>query len=322
MPQSWSEIESGVYGNEELSKNMRMIAPLRAKLLDAVEPGSEFNLGKKSGDKVAVRLVGRISTLATSPLSEFTKIPVSKQPEYEATATVYRRGFGINWTGTREDLDRLDVKNKNIETLRDHSARTHNQVISTAAAAGRSFTYCATTSSAYAFRTDGTVVATANANFSLFHARKLALEADRYNIPPADGEGYFFYATPTIRDNILLDTGTNGFVDIAKYDPSKVGGILNGEIGKVGNLRVVIDNTGAMDDSIGTGSAFGSGFIFGDEALKEVLGPYPVHFRANPNYGGDFGFQKAIAWASFLGYFSPWNYTAHGQGSIIHYTSA
>lgn len=318
--QTWSEIEPTVYGNPELSKEARMIARPQTRMYEAVEVASEFQIGKKSGDKVAFRLVGDIPELADTPLLETQKIPFGEAPEYHRTGTVYRRGYATPFTGTREDLDRLNTESQIVKALRNQAAKTKNKVIYDVAVAGRSFCYTATSASTLGFTTNGTPTGTAAAAFSMFHLRKLLLKCNEYNIPAADGTNYWFFGSPKIEDDLLQDTAANSFTSIAKYDPSRVGGLLNGEIGKVGRVRFVIDNH-IIANSIGSGSAFGSGFLFGADAIKEIM-VYPMHFRVQLNLGGDFGNQKAIGWQSFDGFVVPWNYTAHGQGSIIHYTTA
>lgn len=318
MPaQSWSEISSGIYGNPELSKKLRMISRKQTKMYDVVDKATEFNLGKKSGDKVGCRLVGRITTLADSALGEFQKIPFGRAPEYTKQITVYRRGFATVWTGSRADLDRVDVENKTVEALRDQAARTLNKVVYTAMLAGYSHWYVALTASTYGSDTDGSLSGTAATPFGQFHLRKLKLIAMQKAIPPMDGNNWWFIGSPRIADDMLGDaaTGSGSFVDVAKYDPSRVAGILAGEIGKIGNVRIAIDND-ILTDTINT--SYGQGFFCGQETCKEVL-VYPMHLRYNGNLGGEFGNQAAIAWQSMSGYDTLWNYGLHGQANYIRY---
>lgn len=322
MPQTWNTIEGTIYGNPELSKSARIIAHKLMTLLDAVDPAGEFNLGKKSGDKVGFRLVGRLSTLATTPLPETDTVPFQKPPIYHGTGQVNRYATAIPWTGVRDDLDRLDTEDTNIVTLRDHSARTHNKLINDVLVAGRSFTYVATGtagSPTNAFLTDATVAATSTRNFQLYDARKLKYYATKYNIPPADGRNYFFYGSPQVEDGLNSDVQDQGWVDVQKYAPSGAEGALQGEIGRIQRMRFAIDNDVIADDA--GSNNLGSGFLLGEEACREMM-VYPSHFRVNLNLGGDFANQQAICWQSLLGYKVVWNYTSHGQGSIIHFTSA
>ena len=316
---NWTEIQSGLWGQPELSKKLRMISRKQTKMYEAVDKATEFNLGKKSGDKVAVRLVGRIATLADTALNEYQKLPFGAAPEYTKQITVYRRGFATSWTGSRADLDRADVDNKSIEALRDQAARTLNKVCYDAAVAGRSFCYNALTASTYGFQGTGSPVGLAVSNYNLYHYRKMKLQAKKYNIPPADGQNWFFVGSPQVEDGLFSDTGTNSFVDVSKYDPSRTAGLLAGEIGKLGSVRFVIDND-VIPDNIGTGSVYCSGFLFGQEALKEVM-VYPMHLRYNGNLGGEFGNQQAIAWQAMFGIDTIWNYGSHGQANYIHMTS-
>lgn len=328
MSKTWAEISGGIYGNPELSKQELAIAYRRMKLADAVTPSKEFAIGKRSGDKVGWRLLGRISALATTALTENQKVPFAKAPEYTATATVSRYALAIATTSVRKDVDRIDVDEANIRVLRDNMARTHNYLIWAALVAGRSFCYVATgtaSSPTNSFTTNGTPSGTAARGIQLYDIRQMQFRADQYNIPPADGENYYLYVSPSVKQAFLLDTGSNGFVDVSKYASGGAEGILNGEIGRVGQCRVVMDNDAmnqaGVSEGIGTGSAFGTAFMLGEDAVKEVM-VYPPHFRLNMNISNDFQNQAGVAWQSLLTYAVEWNYTTHGQGSIIHYVTA
>lgn len=315
---SWAEVDATTYGNPELSTKARFISDYEMALFDAVTPGEDFYLGKQSGDSVAFRLYGRISGTGTTPLTEFQKVPMTSIPSYVGSATVYRRGIAVPWTGLREDLDRLDTESSVVWGLRDHSARTHNELIYNELVASRSWCYNATTSSTYGFQ-ETSPAGAAGAAFSLFHARKIALQLSKQNVPFADGKMYHAFISPTMHNNLFDDTGANGFVDVAKYANAGADGILNGEVGKLMNVRYSVDNH-IIPDAIGTGSAFGSGFFLGFDAVREVI-VYPMQLLANMNLGGDFGQQKAIAWLSLLAYKVAWIKASHGQGTVVHYTS-
>lgn len=321
--QTWAAIEGSIYGNAELSQSARMSPYFQMALFDAVEPASEFNIGKQSGDKVGFRLYGRIALgSADVALQETEKIPYGTLPTYHVSAQVFRRAFACNWTGTREDLDRLDLENAIMKALTEHAARVNNKIIYDELVANYSFWYVALTSSTLGFGTNGTVSGSANAAFTLFHLRKLKLKATQYNLPKFDGQNWLFIGSPLIEDGLNGDSTStgNGWVDVVKYAPGGANGALQGEIGKVQGTRFVIDNH-IVADNIGTGSAYGSGFMLGEDAIKEVM-VYPMHFRANMNVGDDYANQKGLAWQSMLDYVVPWNYTTHGDARYIRYTSA
>lgn len=320
--QTWAAIEGSIYGNAELSQSARMSPYYQMALFDAVEPASEFNIGKQSGDKVGFRIYGRVALgAAATALQETEKIPYGTLPTFHVSAQVFRRAFAMSWTGTREDLDRLDLENAIMKALTEHAARVNNKIIYDELVANYSFWYVALTSSTLGFGTNGTVSGTAAAAFSLFHLRKLKLKATQYNIPKFDGQNWLFIGSPNIEDGLNSDVAAQGFVDVAKYAPGGANGALQGEIGKVQQTRFVIDNTPEFADAIGSGSAFGSGFMLGEDAIKEVM-VYPMHFRANMNVGDDFANQKGLAWQSMLDYVVPWNYTTHADARYIRYTSA
>jgi len=317
---TWGQLEAGssVYTNPELSVKNRVVAAKMTALDELVEPADDFHIGAKSGDKVSVPITGRIASLSTTPLSETSRVPLAEPPRHEFQAQVFERGLGIMITQRYESLDRIDNNETNVVVLRDHMARTHNKVINDALIAARSFTYVPLSASTFNFDTDGTPTGTANAAFSFEHAVNLSERLVSFNVPYADGENYIMGISPRAYYAVVKDTR---FQEIAKYRDSGGQGVLNGEVGKMANLRFVIDND-ALANGIGTGSAFGSGIVVGAEGCKEVVGPWPPHFRVNTNFGGDFGRASAMAWLSFQGYAVPWNFTAHGDGRVCHYTSA
>lgn len=323
MSTSWAEVESGIYGNPELSDQLRFVATKKMRMYDLVTPADDFALGKNSGDTIGFKIAGPIAGTATTALSEFLPVPMATIPQYEVSFTVYQYGLAVPWTGLREDLDRITVEDMVMHALKEHSARTHNVLIANALTSGRSFCYSATGAATFTLTTNGTPSGTAAAGFSLYHARKIRLSLVKYNVPPADGENYAAVASPTVIDGLLGDASSanGGYVDVAKYSPGMADGILNGEVGTVQKIRIVEDNSNAISDAIGSGSAFGSMFVTGFDACREVM-VYPMQILINTNLGGDFGRQKAAAWLSLLGFKTPWIYSTHGQGTVLHYTTA
>lgn len=329
MSQNWTADVSGTnYGNPELSKQELTLAYKQMRLVDAVTPAKEYALGKQSGDKVAWRILGRISGVATTALAEYQKVPFAKPPEYHASATVSRYATAIAVTQLRRDLDRIDVDEANIRVLRDHLARTHNRLIWTALKNGRSFSYVPTGSASsptHAFAATSSMPANdAARNPLLFDFRKIARYFETYNVPTADGEGYFCFCSPIFKEGVLSDTGANGFVDVKKYASGGAEGILNGEIGTVHGFRLVMDNDAmnqsGVSEGIGSGSVFGTAFFLGADACKEVS-VYPPHFRLKTDLSNDFNNQSGVAWQSLLTYAVEKSYASHGEGSILHFAS-
>lgn len=321
MSLTWTDEGAGIYGNPELSEKARFVSSKEMRLFDIVTPGEDFYLGKNSGDTIGFKLWGRISGTATTALGEFQKVPMTKPPEYTVTAQAFRYGIAVPWTGVREDLDRLDVEDTVIHSLKEHSSRTHNELIYNALVAGRSFCYTPLTATTYNATTNGTPTGTAAVAFTTWHLRRIKLTLTKYNTPYADGENYLGVISPTMYTNLFEDaTAVTSFTDVKRYADGGADGIMNGEIGKYMNVRMIEDND-ILPDAIGSGSAFGSGFFCGYDACREVM-VYPMKLVANLNLNNDFGQQKAIAWLSLLTYKTVWNYTAHGQGTVLHYTTA
>lgn len=319
MAFTWADLGGSTYANPELSKQAEFISAKQSKVQQLAVSAGPLGLGKNHGDTVAMKIFGRISTSATTALSENAKVPMTTFPEYTVTATVYQRGIAVPWTKLREDLDRLDVNDTVIHALREHSSRTHNELAYNALVSGRSFCYTATSSSAGNFTTNGSPSGTTASNLYSYHYRDIRKNLMKYNVPAADGDNYVACITPSQYMTLLGDSTAGGFVDVAKYG-SKAEGLLNGEVGSYMKIRFVVDND-IIPDNIGSGSAYGSGFITGLDALREIT-VQPMMLIANMNVGGDFNRQRAVAWLSLMGWKVPWNYTSHGEGRVCHITSA
>jgi N4-gp56 family major capsid protein len=317
---NWNEVKPSVFGNEKLSNKLRVIAERKMKCASVVAPAGDLFLGKKAGDSIGLRLMGRISGVGTTPVGETDPVPFSKPPYYYLTAQVKRYARAVAWTGEMQDLDRMDIKDPSTKALTDHYGRTVNALVHAELLAGRSYCYVPLTSSTGNFTTNGTPTGTAGAAMSLWHLQNIARNLSKNNAPPADGDNFLAVISPTFRFNILQDNTTNGFVDVKKYSSGGAEGVLKNEIGKVSGFRLFEDND-VLADGIGTGSAFGSAFIVGHDAIREVP-VYPMHLRFNANLGGDFGNQAGIAWQMVCTWKSIWNHTAHGQGGICHVTTA
>lgn len=319
MALTWADLGGSIYANPELSKQAEQISAKQSRMLDLVTPGGPIALGKNHGDTVGTKIFGRITTSATSALSENAKVPMTTLPEYTVTATVYQRGIAVPFTQLRQDLDRLDVESPIINALRDHSSRTHNELIYNALVAGRSFCYVPLTSSTGNFTSNGTPSGTKASNLNGFHLRELRRRLQQYNVPGADGKNFIMVITPGEEASILGDSATSGFVDVKKYT-SSADGLLNGEIGTYMGFRFTVDND-ILPDNIGSGSVYGSAIVVGLDACREIVAS-PMQLLSNMNLGGDFMRQKAIAWLSVLAYKTVWNYTSHGEGRVCHVTSA
>lgn len=311
---AWTNVVGTIYQNPELSKKLRVLAEKRMKLSALVQPAEDLNLGKKAGDSIGMRLVGRITDSATTALGEFTQVPYSTIPEYYLTATVSRYARAVAWTGSRDDLDRMNEKDKIISRLNEHYAKTVNALVYAQLVSGRSFCYRPTGATAGTFNDDGTSAGAPTAAWSLYHTQNVVKEMSRRNTPYADGENYIACVSPIIRFNTIMDTAVGGFTDVKKYAPGGVEGVFKNELGSMANVRFFEDNDILKDNETST---YGCGFIVGHDAIREVP-VYPMQLRYNGNVGDDFGNQQAICW-QMCGTWKPiWNYTTHGQGGICH----
>ena len=320
MTTTWQSLSGTSFANPELSKQGRQVNEKILTLLNVVDPAGDLFLGKKSGDTVAFRIYGRIAGESTTAIAEQDTIPFTDLPEFHGTGSVDRYGIAIRWTGEREDLDRLDTESPIVNALREHNGRVESKLIYNELVAGRSFGYVPLTATTADFQTDGTLGSAAAVPFTFWHAQNIAKNLIKNNTPFADGENYVCTSSTTMYFDMLMDREAQGFIDVKKYASGGAEGVLRNEKGMVGQLRLVLENH-TLDDGIGTGSAFGSGFVTGAEAIKE-LPVYPMELRATMDLGGDFANQKAIAWQMLKGFKVAFNFSTHGQGSVLHYATS
>jgi hypothetical protein len=105
--------------------------------------------------------------------------------------------------------------------------------------------------------------------------------------------------------------------DWHKYtDPSAK---YNGEVGKIENIRFIeINNSGALNNSIGSGGVLGEGVIFGSDAVAMAVALDPELRAGIPQ---DFGRSQAVAWYAIADFGLVWDTANAGEAKVVHITS-
>jgi hypothetical protein len=91
--------------------------------------------------------------------------------------------------------------------------------------------------------------------------------------------------------------------------------LINGEIGRIAQLRIVKDNH-KIDKTAGA-TSFNEGLLFGADSVQMQVGlPWEVR-RQTGDYGRDIG----VAYYGIMGWWKMLDMTDHAQEHIIHVTS-
>ena len=312
MGQSWSIVADGGYATEpELTKIVRMQAQEAQGFAQLVNPPDEENLGKGKGDTVSYIFVRNVAT-SGGALTESNPIPKTKMTMVKGSFTITEYGNSLEWTGKLEDLARLDVNSPFMRGLMDDVRKIENTAVYTQATATSWKAYLDhATNNTVVITTNGTPGGAALADPQWAALIRLAGEAEDRLIPYFDGESYVYVTGQQAITKLRLDT--SGGIELLKYESGRAA--LNGELGRIGGMRILKDNH-KIDKTAGA-SAFNEGLLFGADAVQMQVGmPWEVRRQV-----GDYGREIGVATYSIMGWKKMLNQTDHSQEHIIHVTS-
>jgi len=303
--------------NNKLSKQLRQQALPMYVYRQFAEIKDE-GLGKSSGDTVYFDKVLRIDTKGGS-LAETSTVPSNLIKIVKDSVTVTEWGNSVQYTKKLEDLAEWDPNNIFLKGLRDDMA----EVIDSAAYAvlpGAKFVAVATSTATTVFTSNGTATATASANISDKNVRDLVDFMKGKQIPKIGGKKGYYGA-------ILSIKSCRGIYDylqaIAQYTEPEYR--YNSEVGRYYDCRFMEDNA-FLSDAVGSSTAYGNAFFFGEEALAEAIAD-PEHTVADTPT--DLGRSRKVGWLATLAFKKTWdltnddlNSTGKGIERIVRVTSA
>jgi len=308
----WVDQGSYLY-SPKLSKEMREQALPFFVYRQFVDVKKEA-LGSNKGDTVQFTKRLRIDTRGGS-LSEEETVPVNKIKLYKDSITVTEYGNAVSYTGKLETLSEFNIRGEFEKGLFDDYKDTIDYNIYSQMITAKFKAVC-TATNGVVFTTNGTATATAQNNPSDINIRRIVEYMKKAHVPKL---GQYYIA-------ILSVEGIAGVYDylqaVAQYASPEFR--FNDEIGRYYGVRFIEDNA-QMSNTIGNGSQYGEGVIFGDEAVAEALAlPEEIRYEET-----DVGRSKKLVWYMISGYKKIWdlatddlNNTGKGIERIVHITSA
>lgn len=276
----------------------------------------EDAFGKGNGDAFQFTKTLRIDTRGGT-LVETTTMPSNRIKFVKDSITVTEYGNGVQYTEKLETLSTFDMRGQYGKGLTQDYRDVVDRDIYGKFTSAKFKAVCTNTATTI-FTTNGTATITATANPSDKNIRDIVNYLKKKHTPGVGG-GLDYLGVLSVEAKGGLFTYLQA---INQYTtPSKA---MNREIGKYYNVRFSED-ANAANNAIGSSTAFGEGFIFGDEAVLEAVAtPEELRFEQT-----DLGRSKKLAWFGIFGWKKMWdlanddsNSTGNGIERIVHITSA
>jgi N4-gp56 family major capsid protein len=311
---TWTyDAPTGVYKSHEMSEQLRFAAVAETKFMQFVTP--EPGYGRKKGEAITLTRVSALSVPTNARLTENQKIPQDNMTLTTIAITVSEWGRAVPYTSLSEDLSVFNTENTIQRVLKDQMKLVLDGAAAYAFKQAK-IKAIPTGASSMTFDTDGTASTTASANFNVYHVETIRdyLFQTLY-VPPYSGDDYIGLITTKAKRGVMSDPAWEPW---HRYtDPEAK---YNSEIGRLENIRFIeVNNSNALDNSIGSGGVLGEGVIFGADAVTMAVAVDP-ELRAEPPR--DFGRQKAVAWYGILEFGQVWDTANPGEARIIHLASA
>lgn len=312
MTQTWGTLADGGYSTVPYLTNLvRMQAQEAQGLAQLANPPDEENLGKGSGDEVYYLFVKNVST-AGGQLTETVPIPKAKVTMVRNSFKIVEYGNSIEWTGKLEDLARIDVTHPFMRALMDDLRKLENAAVYTQLVASSWKLWVNhATNNTITITTNGTFSGTALADPEWPALVRIVAEAEDRLIPYYDGESYIYATGQQAITKLRLDSVVR---EMLRQDSGRA--LINGEIGRIAQCRVIKDNYSIVKSKAGSG--FNEGILVGADAVQLQVGlPWEVRRQI-----GDFGRDIGVAYYGIMGWKKMLDQTLFSIEHIIHVGSA
>ena len=298
----------GFYSANKLSKELRMGVRSTAKFRQFCDVKDAWSKVQKAGQTFTWDVVP-MPARANRALQETNTIPQIGHTVIQGTLTMSERGVSIPYSEYLESLSEVSVRQPIMKVLRndamcDIEATVHAEFNKTpmrvaATATGDSVT----------LSTDSTATLTVSQQLSYTNHKSVLDTMKTRDVPYYTDSDYYMIARPAGLRGLK-----NGVETIHQYTETGLEMIMNGEIGRMGECRVVETTTipagGAADsttfnaytntaDAWNAAAAPDWAFYFGADTVCEAVHT-PEEIRAK--LADDYGRSKGIAWYALLGY--------------------
>ena len=313
--QLWATSSMGGYlTNNSLSKSLRNQALPEYVYRQFVD--YKEDPGKKAGDIVFFDKTLKIDTKG-STLVETNTIPENKWKVIKDSVQVTEWGNAVPFTEKLQTLAAFDPSDISSRSLKNDMV----EVIDSAAYvqfASAEYIAVATNTATTIFTTNGSATATSACNASDKTVRDIVDYMDKKWIPRFTDKNYRAIVSVNTRRGIY-----DYLQAIAQYaDPEYR---ANAEVGQYYGCRFVLD-TARLSDAVGSGTQYGEGVFFGQEAVLEAMALQPEVRMKIPS---DYGRSKGVAWYGIMQFKKMWSLSndnisteTRGLERIVKLTSA
>lgn len=279
-----------------------------AKFRQFADVRDAFGTVKKSGQTFTWDVVPMMSR-GSRALVETATIPQGNHSIIQGTLTMSERGFSIPYSDFLESLAEVSVRQPIMKVLKydalcDIEATVHEQFNKTPMRVAATATADAVT-----LTTNSTATLTVSQQLSYTNFKSVLDTMKTRDVPYYTDSDYYVIARPAGLRGLK-----NGVEALHLYTETGLEMIMNGEIGRIEEARVVeqtvIPAGGAADSTTfnaytNTADAWNAAaspdwaFFFGADTVCEAVHT-PEEIRAK--LVDDFGRSKGIAWYALLGY--------------------
>lgn len=299
--------------------NQKLSAQMRAQALGSYVyrqfVDKKDALGKNAGDVITFAKRLRIDT-AGAALTETASITQHNIKILKGTATIAEWGNKVLYSLKADTLAKFNLRSEYGQGLMDDQVYVIDNSVYNAFSTAKFKAVCTNTGKAHVeVKTNGTATSTATNTMTAANFRGIVDYAKQAHIPKM-GSMYICIGATTLISGIYDDLQA-----VAQYAEPEFR--FKDEAGRYYGARFVEDNSQA-DNSEGS-SAFGEGFLFGEEAVAEAMA-LPEELRYYEEEAGRF---RYLLWLGLFGHTKIWDRVADGQGTdlnglerIIHITSA
>jgi hypothetical protein len=300
----------GFYSSNKLSKELRMGVQAKAKFRQFCDVRDAWSKVTRAGQTFTWDVVP-MSSRANRALTETNTIPQGQHTVIQGTLTMSERGFSIPYTEFLESLAEVSVRQPIMKVLKydalcDIECLAHQQFNATLARVSATGTAA---TDPIVLVTTGTATTTVSQQMSFNNFKAIIDVMKGRDVPFYTESDYYMIARPAGLRGLK-----NGLEAIHQYTKDGLDMIMNGEIGRAEETRVVeatvIPAGGAVDSTTfdaftNTADAWNAtaapdwAFFLGEDTVCEAVHT-PEEIRAK--ISDDYGRSKGIAWYALLGY--------------------
>lgn len=321
MPESgtftWEfDAPDGVYKNHALSNKILEQAAQKFVIVPFTQKVDDF--GKGQGESITLVHYKDLPVPASAQLDENGRIPVDLLQKDTRNIKVVPFGRAVQYSEQSQILSKFDPKDPAQKKLLKQMQQVMD-IVASAAFKRAKVCFIPTSATAGTIDTDGTPSTQATVNLTLAHCGIMRdYLANDLHAPFYEGSHYVgLFTTKALRGLKNDDKLAAWHQYLRKGDL-----IYNSEVGLIESIRMVeVTHEAAFSNSIGAAGIAGEGVVFGDEAVSraEALAP---HLRLDPNFQGNFGTLKAVAWYGIIAFATTWDSADDLEAKIVRFTSS